>query len=99
MAYLIVHHTVQDYGKWKPVYDEDQVNRKASGIKCEQLFRSTDDPNDVTILFEVSDINRVRQFIQSDELRKTMQRGGVIGMPEFHFLEEVETHELVKPSM
>lgn len=99
MAYVVVHHKVQDYAKWKPAYDDHQSTRKAYGIRCEQLFRSADNLNDVTILFEVSDLNKAREFAQSEDLKRVMQQAGVIGMPEIFFLEEVETHELVKSNM
>lgn len=99
MAYLIVHHKVQDYATWKPFFDEHQSVRKEVGIKCEQLFQSADNPNDLTILFEVSDLNKVREFTQSEDLKEIMHQGGVIGIPDFSFLEEVESHELIKTSM
>jgi hypothetical protein len=99
MAYLIVHHKVLDYAKWKPLYDEHQSVRKAIGVKCEQLFRSSDDPNDLTILFEVSDLKKAREFTQSEDLKEIMMRAGVIGIPDFSFVEEVEVHELLKTSM
>jgi uncharacterized protein (DUF1330 family) len=99
MAYVIVQHKVQDYAKWKPMYDEHQSTRKTYGIRCEQLFRSADDPNDLTILFEVSDLKKAREFTQSDDLKRVMQQAGVMGTPNLQFLEEVETRELVKTSM
>lgn len=99
MAYLIVQHKVQDYAKWKPMYDEHLPIRKAHGVVCEQLLRNTDDPNDLTILFEVSDLKKAREFTQSEDLRTIMKQAGVIGIPSFHFLEEIETRELVKTSM
>jgi hypothetical protein len=99
MAYVIVQHKVQDYAKWKPFYDDHQPVRKAHGIICEQLFQSADDPNDLTILFEVSDMKEIREFTQSEDLKMIMKEAGVIGIPSFFFLEEVETRELVKPSM
>ena len=99
MAYIMIQHKVLDYAKWKPMYDEHQATRKAYGIRREQLFRGADDPNDLTILFEVSDMNKARELIQSEDLKIVMQRAGVISVPNFHWLEEVETHELVTPSI
>jgi hypothetical protein len=99
MAYIIIQHRVEDYAKWKPVYDEHQSTRKKYGVTCEQLFRSTDDPNVLTVLLEVSDMEKAREFIQSEDLKMAMHRSGVIDTPSFHFLEEVETHEFVKSSM
>ncbi len=35
MPYVLVRHKVQDYAKWKPVFDEDEVadGRKAMGSR------------------------------------------------------------------
>jgi len=90
MAYLIVHHSVEDYAKWKPVFDEHAASRKASGSKGGHLFRNPDNPNELFILFEWDDLERARQFTRSDDLREAMQRAGVVGMPDLHFLEKVE---------
>jgi heme-degrading monooxygenase HmoA len=94
MPYVLVRHKVQDYAKWRPVFDEHGVTRKASGSKGGYLFRSADDPNDLVILLEWTDVKRARQFVESDDLRQAMQRAGVSGQPEIHFLEELE-----RPSM
>jgi len=51
MAYLLVHHSVEDYAKWKPVFDEHAASRKASGSKGGHLFRNPDIPNELFILF------------------------------------------------
>jgi hypothetical protein len=99
MAYLIVKHRVEDYKRWKPLFDEHLPVRKANGVRCEQLFRTSDDPNDITLLFEVADLNKAREFTRSEDLRTIMRKAGVIGLPSFSFLEEVESRELVKASM
>jgi hypothetical protein len=31
MSYFIVRHTVEDYNKWKPAFDEDGKTRAAAG--------------------------------------------------------------------
>jgi heme-degrading monooxygenase HmoA len=90
MAQLIVHHKVKDYRKWKPLFDKHSAKRKADGCKGGRLFRSANDPNDVVILFDWEDVGKARHFAESADLRKTMERAGVIGKPELYFLDEVE---------
>jgi heme-degrading monooxygenase HmoA len=90
MPYLLIQSTVEDYAKWKSVFDEYVTDRKTSGSKGGHLFRSADNPNDITILFEWDDLDRARQFTESDDLREAMQRAAVIGRPDLYFLEEVE---------
>jgi heme-degrading monooxygenase HmoA len=90
MSYLLIQSTVEDYAKWKSAFDEYATNRKTSGSKGGELFRSADNPNEITILFEWDVLDNARQFTQSDDLRQAMQRAGVVGRPDLYFLEEVE---------
>lgn len=90
MPYVLVRHKVEDYAKWKPVFDEHGASRKASGSKGGYLFRNADDPNELVILLEVNDLEKARQFVQSEDLREAMQRGGVSDQPDVYFLNEVE---------
>jgi len=46
MTYLLVRHKVEDYAKWKPVFDEHGAARKAGGSKGARVFRFIDNPNE-----------------------------------------------------
>ncbi len=94
MSYLLVRHKVKEFQTWKTAYDQHREMRKSGGCMSEQLLRSKDDPNSVIALFEWDDLNKARKFASSDDLRQTMQRAGVLGQPEFFFLEEVERKSL-----
>jgi heme-degrading monooxygenase HmoA len=90
MPYVLVRHKVEDYVKWKLVFDDHGATRKASGFRGHHLFRNGDDPNELVILFEVDDVERARQFCQSEDLRQAMQRAGVSDQPDIYLLDEVE---------
>jgi quinol monooxygenase YgiN len=90
MPYLLIRHKVADYSKWKPIYDQHATTRKTSGGQGAQLFRNATDPNELVILFEWDDLERARQFAQSEDLRQAMQQAGVADQPDIYFLEEVE---------
>ena len=89
ISYVIVKHTVADYGRWKTIFDADGANRQAAGSKGGQVFRSADDPNEVVMLFEW-DLEKARQFSQREEVRAKMREAGVLGSPDVYFLEEIE---------
>jgi hypothetical protein len=38
----------------------------------------------------MDDLEKARQFVQSEDLRQTMQRSGVSDQPDLYFLEQVE---------
>ena len=85
MGVMIVHHSVRDYAAWRPAYDAHEAARRAAGLTSGRVFRSTDDPNDILILFNTSDRRRAEEFGRSDDLRTTMQNAGVVGQPEIRF--------------
>jgi hypothetical protein len=86
MTYLLVRHSVQDYSKWKPVFDQDKKNREAAGSKGARVFQDINKPNEVTVLMEFDSAEKAGKMIESEDLRKAMQNAGVLGRPEVSFL-------------
>lgn len=91
MAHFLVHHKVEDYKKWKPVFDSHSNFRAENGSLGGKVFRSADDPNDVFVLLEFQNIEVVKKFAQSDGLKEAMKDAGVVSMPHVYFLEEAAT--------
>ncbi len=87
-TYMLVRHKVKDFSVWKPGYDEHLPKRNAAGLTEKYLFQSEQDPNEVIVLFEAKDLDLARAFAESEELRETMQRVGVIDKPDIYFLRE-----------
>ncbi|MCH7760163.1 antibiotic biosynthesis monooxygenase [candidate division TA06 bacterium] len=94
MAHILVRHKVADFDKWKAVFDEHSSVRQASGSKGGVVFRSSDDPNEVVILMEWENLEKARQFSQSEDLKEAMQKAGVADQPDIYFLDEAD-----KPSV
>lgn len=90
MPYFLVRHKVKDYAKWKQVFDEHGSVRRTVGSKGGFVYRNSDNPNEVFLLLEVSDLQKGREFARSEDLRKTMERAGVIDKPDVYFLGEAE---------
>jgi hypothetical protein len=85
MGVMIVHHSVRDYAAWRPAYDAHEAARRAAGLTNGRVFRSTEDPNDILILFDTSDRRRAEEFGGSEDLKSAMQNSGVIGQPKIRF--------------
>ena len=85
MSHLFVRHTVENFDTWKSAYDEDAVNRQSFGLKEIALHRGAENANDVTAVFELESLARGREFAASDDLKETMMKAGVQGMPEIWF--------------
>lgn len=90
MLHMMVIHTVEDYEKWKKVFDADAPMRKSGGSKGGRLYRSADNPNQLIVQLDWESAEKAQQFASSPGLRETMERSGVVGMPQVFFLEEIE---------
>ncbi len=90
MTYVLVIHNVEDFDKWKPIYDEDGAMRKKEGSKGAFAFRNANDPKQLVVMTNWEDIESAKNFAESEDLRNTMQKAGVTGKPEVYYLEEIE---------
>ena len=90
MPSVLVRHKVEDYDKWRAVFFQHGGTREDSGSQGTRIFRNAKDPNELVVLAEWDDLERARQFFQSEDLRQRMQRAGVAEQPDIEFLEEVE---------
>jgi heme-degrading monooxygenase HmoA len=88
MAHLLVHHKVEDYNKFKPVFDAHSSARSKGGSQGGKVFRSANDPNEVFVLLEWDSVENAQKFGQSDSTKEAMKNAGVVGIPEIYFLEE-----------
>jgi hypothetical protein len=88
MNYLVVHHRVKSFEQWKPLYDAHRPSRDQAGLKELRLLHGADDPNDVTMLFEASDLSKAKAFAESPDLRDVMKKAGVISEPDVSYLKD-----------
>ena len=49
MHTLRIEHQVQDYDRWKQVFDSDPADRKGSGVRAYRVMRAVDEPDLVLI--------------------------------------------------
>jgi len=82
---LLIHHKVKDYATWRAHYNEHEKSRTASGVLNGRVFRSAEDPNDVLVLQDVSDVAKARAWIGGDDMKTAMNKAGVIGSPSVRF--------------
>jgi len=87
MTYVLVIHKVEDFDKWKSVYDEDGATRKDKGSKGAFVFRNANDPNQLVVVSQWENIEKAKNFAEAEDLRITMQKAGVTGQPDVYYLE------------
>ena len=82
---LTVHIKVKDYATWRTAYDGHEKGRVSAGITNGRVFRSAEDPNDVVILQDVTDVAKARAWLGSTEMKTAMEKSGVVGSPSIRF--------------
>jgi quinol monooxygenase YgiN len=91
-ASLVVRHRVANFEAWKKVFDEMTATRKEHGWTSHIVYRDAADPNMVTIVNRMKDVDGAKRYGGSPALREAMHKAGVQGTPEVFFLQEVEEH-------
>ncbi len=78
---VAVSHEVEDYDKWKKVFDEDEPIRSKANLELRAISVDADDPHLVNIMFATDNIDKAKEVINSDELRRRMKEAGVVSEP------------------
>ena len=85
MNYMLCRNRVTDYAKWRAVFDSHLESQVDSGLVLVSLWRDVEEPNNVFFMFEVTDMDKARDFIESPDAEKTGEESGVID-GEMHFV-------------
>ncbi len=88
MHYLFCKNKVEDYTKWRRVFDADAEGQRESGLHLLHLLRDTDDPNTVIMLFRADDLSKARAFTEAPRAGESAESSGVVGVPEVRFLSD-----------
>jgi len=88
MIHVVVRHKVEDWDKWKKVFDEHQEFRHERGSKGATVFRNFHDPNEVVMMFEWDNEQKAHQFVDSENLKLNMKKAGVTDIPDIYYLND-----------
>jgi len=80
---LGVSHEVADYELWKKIFDQDEPIRSKANLELRAISTNADNSLLVNIFFATDDIEKAKDVINSEELRKRMKEAGVISDPIF----------------
>jgi hypothetical protein len=59
-TYMLVRHKVREFSEWKRGYDDHSPKRKDAGLTEKYLLQNEQDPNEVIVLFEASDLDKAK---------------------------------------
>ena len=91
MATMFARHKVRDYGNWKSIYDEFAAARKENNVTAASIHRDPNESDVIIVVHQFTDMDAARAFANSEELKSTMEKAGVIGAPEIWFGEDIES--------
>ena len=74
---MFVRHKVSNCETWRKANDDFALVQKAKGVTGQAVYQATDNPNDITVTHDFVSVAAAQDFVNSDELKKAMQGGGV----------------------
>jgi hypothetical protein len=86
MIQLLCRNAVKDYAKWREVFDFDASAHREAGLKLQNIWQAKDNRNNVFFIFEVTDLDKAKSFINAPDAEQQATRSGVVD-GEYHFLE------------
>jgi hypothetical protein len=94
VTYVLIHHNVQDYAKFRIVFDYDAERRKRYGCLGGRLLRGQAGPNDFFALFKWENEEKAREFVAAYETHEAFEWVQAFGEVRAFVLEEVEDVEV-----
>ncbi len=79
MIRMYARHHVEDYEKWRKVYNDFAPNQAEMGVRSAGVYRGVEDKNDVTVFHDFHTEEEARAFADSEELKNAMMSAGVEG--------------------
>jgi quinol monooxygenase YgiN len=86
MPTIAAQITIGDYGKWRAVFDKHKPLRDKAGLLNVRVYQNADDPKELIIWSETTDVANAREALASQEIRSAMQEAGVVGPPKIHVI-------------
>ena len=91
MTILRIQHSVQNFERWKRAFDDDPLDRKATGVRRYLVHRPVTDPNFVMIDLEFDTVAEAERFLEKLRGLWAGPGGAVMRNPEAWIVETVES--------
>lgn len=93
MKYVLIIHEVEDYQKWKQIFDDAAAIRKEAGEISYQLLKFELDAHQIVHFSVWVSLENAKMFFESDKLVQIRKDAGVKA-PQFIYLEKLEEAKL-----
>jgi hypothetical protein len=78
MPQIIIQQKVEDYQRWKAMFDSLDGLRKSYGEISGKIFRNVERPTEVTVLFEWDHIRNVFQYSRDKKFKEAVKASGTL---------------------
>ena len=82
---VMIRHKVKDWDAWKKSFDSHKQTRMDAGLADRVVSHSFGDTHNVSLVFAVTDMDKAKAFMNSDDLKNKMKEAGVEGPPDFFY--------------
>jgi hypothetical protein len=87
---IVMDMEIVDYESFKRLWDEDRTQRGSLGVQTYKIFRPLDDPFEVILHYEVTDVETAEEVVAA--LRNMLDAGPlgkIVFKPDFRICDEV----------
>lgn len=78
MSHILIRQKFTDYPKWREAFDGMAAEREANGLRAVVVTRNQQDPDEVVVLFAITDPAAMKQYLGGTGLKEAWRRGTVI---------------------
>ena len=78
MKTMLCYNQVQDFNKWKQIFNSHSSAHEEAGLRLINLWREIGKPNNVYFVLEFEDLDKAQAFINSPHSEQAGQEAGVI---------------------
>lgn len=89
MIVTAINHDVEDYDRWKVVFDEFPPSK--GGALFHRINRNVDNPNNITVVAGFESLEAATAFRDNPDFKDAMGRAGVASVPRIELFNEVES--------
>ncbi|MDH3676284.1 MAG: hypothetical protein OES12_12380 [Anaerolineae bacterium] len=81
MTTMIIFHEVEDGERWAKGWQKGSGSRHElvakGGVTAARAFRDPENPNSTGLIWEVSDMEKLQAFMETDEAKQAMAEDGL----------------------
>ena len=90
MAWLHIHHKVQDYNNWRQAWERTAEYKRHQGWKRFRLFQVAGERTNLIVMEQFDTLEQARAYATSDVLQNSLELAGVIAPAEILILDGLE---------